>query len=602
MRHVLRDLWWLAQSVRRFIILGVASQLIIQSLALALAYSLSILVDTLNANLSNEAFQSRVTWLFIVLASLMLIERSMRWLNDHIVIRVLFWTYRDISIQVHEHMLRLSLGYHESESTGHKRKKIERGIAKTIDLVDNWGFNGIPTVTLLAVSLLILYIKVHWVLGLIMTLAIPPFLIIAERYYRRSRPWRRQRHDLEEDSESHIVQGIQNITTVQAFHRQSRELLQLRDIWKELLHNGLKGMWIIIKSGLVRGLMMACFTLSVLLYGVYLARSGIITLGEFLLAGYMLERIGGHIWALGHAIDRTMRDSDAIHRLREMIELKPEIVESRNPTHLRTITQSIEFDGVTFTYPTRTEPALQDVSTTIPVGAVTALVGPSGSGKSTFVKMLFRAYDPQLGAIRIDGHDLRNLELSYRKRFGLVTQQSEIFDMTIRENIAYGRDDITEEQILEAARIAHVDEFVAELKNGYDTEVGEKGVRLSGGQQQRLAIARAIAADGPVLVFDEATSHLDAKSERYIQEALTEVARNRTVIVIAHRLSTVRRANKIIVFSHGQIVESGNHRSLMTRPDGVYRELIELQHDGLLAEELQPREIEVPTACEFATS
>ena len=236
----------------------------------------------------------------------------------------------------------------------------------------------------------------------------------------------------------------------------------------------------------------------------------------------------------------------------------------------------IRFEHVTFGYDPA-EPVLRDIDFEARAGEVIALVGPSGGGKTTMVDLLARFYDPTEGRITIDGVDLRDFSTrSLRSRFGIVTQETVLFHDTVRANIAYGLPDATQEQIERAARAAYAADFIAQLPEGYDTVLGERGTRLSGGQRQRIAIARAILRDPPILVFDEATSALDSESEKLVQLAIGELLHGRTVFVIAHRLSTVRDADRILVLKNGHIVESGRHAELVER-DGTYRQLYDMQ-------------------------
>jgi subfamily B ATP-binding cassette protein MsbA len=247
-------------------------------------------------------------------------------------------------------------------------------------------------------------------------------------------------------------------------------------------------------------------------------------------------------------------------------------------TELSRVKGNLAFNSVTFTYPTKSEPALRDISFEITAGQTVALVGRSGSGKSTLSSLLTRFYRPQSGEILIDGVALNEVTLtSLRKQFALVSQQVTLFNDTIANNIAYGRaDSVSREQIIEAAKAAHVSEFVAQQENGFDTIVGENGVTLSGGQRQRIAIARAILADSPILILDEATSALDTESEKLIQQALEELQKSRTNIVIAHRLSTIESADLILVIEQGQVVERGTHSELLAK-DGMYAQLHKMQ-------------------------
>jgi len=238
----------------------------------------------------------------------------------------------------------------------------------------------------------------------------------------------------------------------------------------------------------------------------------------------------------------------------------------------------VTFEDVTFAYEPGARAALDDVSLVLEAGRTTAVVGPTGSGKSTLVKLLLRFYDPDQGRVRIEGHDVRDLDLGdLRHLTGLVSQDVYLFHGTVRENIAYGRPDAPLEDVVAAATVAEIHEFVMTLPEGYDTVVGERGQKLSGGQRQRLAIARALLKNSPILILDEATSSLDAQSEQLVQEALQNLMRNRTSFVIAHRLSTVRRADMIIALDRGQVVEIGRHDELIGRAGGVYARLYALQ-------------------------
>jgi ABC-type multidrug transport system fused ATPase/permease subunit len=263
-------------------------------------------------------------------------------------------------------------------------------------------------------------------------------------------------------------------------------------------------------------------------------------------------------------------------RIYQLLDTQPDVAEAPAAKVLPTIQDRIEFVGVHFAYDAD-QPILTDVSLSAKLGELVAIVGPSGAGKTTLVNLIPRFYDPSRGAVLIDGVDVRAVTLhSLRAQMGIVTQETILFDDTIANNIAYGRSDIDPSRIEEAARLANADEFIAALPEGYRTRIGERGVRLSGGQRQRIAIARAILKDPPILILDEATSSLDAESERVVQEALDRVMEHRTTFVIAHRLSTILRADKILVLKDGTIVETGTHASLLAR-QGIYAQLYETQ-------------------------
>jgi len=265
----------------------------------------------------------------------------------------------------------------------------------------------------------------------------------------------------------------------------------------------------------------------------------------------------------------------AAARVQGVMEAPRDIEDAADAVELPTIQKAIHYDHVSFAY--KEKPVLRDIDLWIPRGQVVAHVGPSGGGKSTLVNLLPRLFDPGKGAVRIDGTDVSGVTLrSLRSQIGIVTQDTMLFNDTVRANIAYGRADLPLEQVRRAARAAHADEFIMAMEGGYDRVIGEGGEALSGGQRQRLAIARALLKDPPILILDEATSHLDSESESLVQEALERLMHGRTALVIAHRLSTVQRAERILVMEEGKVVEEGTHGELLQR-GGVYKRLYDHQ-------------------------
>jgi len=266
-------------------------------------------------------------------------------------------------------------------------------------------------------------------------------------------------------------------------------------------------------------------------------------------------------------------------RIFAMLDIEPDIKEPEQPILLPPFRQAIEFRAVSFAY-TPGEPVLHNLSLKIAQGEVIALVGPSGGGKSSLASLLPRFHDVSSGAVLIDGHDLRNLSLhSLRSQIAIVTQQTILFNDSVRSNIAYGSPNCREEDIRQAAAAAFALEFIEDFPDGFDTLIGEAGVRLSGGQQQRISIARAILKNAPILILDEATSALDTESERKVQQALDNLMKNRTTLVIAHRLSTIKNANRIVVMQEGRLVEEGSHEQLLAL-GGIYKGLHSMQHVG----------------------
>jgi subfamily B ATP-binding cassette protein MsbA len=314
---------------------------------------------------------------------------------------------------------------------------------------------------------------------------------------------------------------------------------------------------------------------AVLWFGISRVVSGDLSQGEFstFLAAMMM--MFGPVRNLTKINANLQRSFSATERIFEVLDVPYDVVERHDAVELENVRGEVCFEHVHFAY--QDKPVLVDFTVTANPGEVIALVGPSGAGKSTVAGLLARFYDPQQGRVILDGHDLRDLSLrSLRASLAFVDQETVLFNASIADNIRYGTPDATEEQVIQAARLAYADEFIRELDHGYDSKIGDRGLMLSGGQRQRICIARAILRNAPILVLDEATSALDTESEMIVQEALSNLMRNRTTFVIAHRLSTVMHADKIVVLEQGKIVEIGRHQELLVR-NGLYRRLYTMQ-------------------------
>jgi ATP-binding cassette subfamily B protein len=336
-------------------------------------------------------------------------------------------------------------------------------------------------------------------------------------------------------------------------------------------------------SGAVQSLMIVMLLGGLLTIVLTLTSSGEGRLADmvYVLTTYFI--INGQLRNIGWQVRNLQRSANELDDLVEISMIPPQVRDVPDAPALRRGSGEIRFQDVTFTYANQATPVLTDFDLAIAAGEKVALVGESGAGKTTLVKLLQRLYDIDHGRITIDGQNIAEVaQGSLRSAIALVPQEPVLFHRTLRENIRYGRPDASFDDVVAAARKAHAHEFIERLADGYDTLVGERGIKLSGGERQRVAIARAILADSPILVLDEATSSLDSITEHYIQEAIANLMQGRTAILIAHRLSTVRQCDRILVFDRGRVVEQGTHESLMDRRAGIYRGLFDMQSLGFI--------------------
>jgi ATP-binding cassette subfamily B protein len=414
-------------------------------------------------------------------------------------------------------------------------------------------------------------------LSLFMIATIPVVLVLIALFGARIRKLSRKAQDDLAASQVVVEECLQSIVSVKAFRNEEHETRRYAHQLGTFLDTALR-------AALPRASFVAfiIFSFSVALtlvtwFAIHMVGNGEILHTRLLGFGTFSAMVAVTFMNLPELIAQLQRTLGATERVREILDEAPEPDVSGAPRER--FRGEIEMRDVRFAYPTRPEvTVLQDFSFSASAGQRIALVGPSGSGKTTTVSLLFRFYEPQSGDIRIDGRSIRDIPLStLRPNLALVPQEVLLFGGSILDNIAYGKPGATEQEVIAAARLANAHQFIEKLPEGYATLVGERGTQLSGGQRQRIAIARAILADPAILVLDEATSSLDAESERLVQEALDKLMENRTSIIIAHRLSTVRRADQILVFSAGTIIERGTHDELVQNEHSLYATLAKLQ-------------------------
>jgi ABC-type multidrug transport system fused ATPase/permease subunit len=417
-------------------------------------------------------------------------------------------------------------------------------------------------------------------LTLIMLSVVPLLAIIAVIFGRYIRKVSRSVQDKIAESNTIVEETLQGISNVKAFTNELFEIARYQKSIAAVVHQALKG-------GKARGAFASFIILAifgsivfVIWYGVRMVNSGELSIGSMFQFVLYSVFVGASIGGIAELYASIQKAIGATERIFEIIDEPTEdIILDKQKISEEKLKGDVRFDAVKFAYPSRSEvEVLRNISFSAKSGEQIAIVGPSGAGKSTLVSLLFRFYDPLQGAIYIDGKDIKEYPLTYlRNQLAVVPQDVLLFGGTIKENIAYGKPDATFEEIVEAAKKANAHSFIESFPDKYETIVGERGVKLSGGQRQRIAIARAVLKDPVILILDEATSSLDSESERLVQEALEKLMKGRTSIVIAHRLSTVKAADKIVVIDKGEVAEIGTHEELMKKENGIYRHLSSLQ-------------------------
>ncbi len=497
-------------------------------------------------------------------------------LRDAVFAKVTQRAIRRVALQVFTHLHSLSLRFHLERQTGGVSRDIERGTKGIGFLLNFMLFNILPTLLEIGLVTAILFSK-YSVWFAVITLATLVLYVVFTLFITEWRMvFRRTMNDMDSKANTRAIDSLLNYETVKYFNNEKYEAQRYDEQLAKWETAAVKNQTSLATLNAGQSAIIAVGVTALLLLAADGVANKTMTLGDLVLVNMYLLQLYMPLHFLGFVyreIKHALADMEKMFRL---LDEHREIADASDATPLRLERAAVRFEHVNFGY-TPERQILDDVSFEIPAGHTVAVVGASGAGKSTLSRLLFRFYDVTGGRILIDGQDLREVtQASLRATIGIVPQDTVLFNDTIYYNIAYGRPGATRDEVLQAARSAHIHGFIESLPDGYDTMVGERGLKLSGGEKQRVAIARAILKHPAILVFDEATSALDSKSEKAIQDELRHIARDRTTLVIAHRLSTVVDAQQILVMDRGRIVERGTHRELLVR-QGLYAQMWALQ-------------------------
>lgn len=574
--HTLKSLWPYLMEYRGRIIIAMLCLVAAKLATILVPFILKYIVDGLDGNQLPDKMIALPLGLLLAYGVARLSTTLFSELRDTVFGRVTERAMRRIGLKVFQHLHALELNFHLNRRTGGLSRDIERGVTGVGFLLRMMVFNIVPTALEMALVIGILLLNYHAGFAWITLVAVISYVAFSVLITNWRLAFIREANQADSTSNTRAIDSLLNYETVKFFGNEAFEASRYdEELAKWELARRKNRLSLFLLNGGQALIIAAAMTAMTVLAAAQVIE-GQITLGDFVLINAFTMQLFIPLGFLGFVYRELKSSMTNIERMFDLLEKAPQINDKPNAKPLIISDGAIEFDAVSFGYSGRL-PILKDFSFKVSAKQKVAVVGSSGAGKSTLIKLLFRFYDIQSGSIRIDGQDIRDVtQESLRSAIGIVPQDTVLFNTTLLENVRYGRIDATDEEVKQAIKLAHLEDFISELPEGLNTLVGERGLKLSGGEKQRVAIARTILKRPPILAFDEATSSLDSHSERIIQDAIREISQGQTSLVIAHRLSTVVDADLIVVMEHGQIVEQGTHASLLEQ-DKVYAKLWRLQ-------------------------
>ena len=584
--RVIRDLLPYLLEYRFRVLIALSCLIAAKVTNLGIPIVLKDLIDYLNINVNSPQALLVVPLGIIVAYGLLRIFASVfTELREALFAKVTQNAVRKVALQVFEHLHSLALSFHLARQTGGVSRDIERGTRGIQSLISYSLYSILPT--LIEFCLVLGYLAYSYDIwfAAITLVALVLYIVFTVVVTEWRTHFRRTMNDMDSKANQKAIDSLLNFETVKYFGNEAFEASRYDENLLRYQSAAVKSQKTLAVLNLGQQIIIAVGLMLILWRATVGVVNGTMTLGDLVLVNTLMIQLYIPLNFLGviyREIKQSLTDMD---RMFSLLNTEKEIADSPDAKTLQIENHDrgpdVRFEHVSFHYDAKRE-ILRDVSFNIPAGTITAVVGQSGAGKSTLARLLFRFYDVQSGKILIDGQNIQDVtQASLRKAIGIVPQDTVLFNDTIGYNIAYGNPSATMEEVQEAARAAQIDSFIKRLPEGYDTQVGERGLKLSGGEKQRVAIARTLLKKPAMLIFDEATSALDSKTERAFQEELLSLAKNRTTLIIAHRLSTIIHADQILVMDHGQIVEHGTHEELLA-VKGKYAEMWQMQERATL--------------------
>ena len=570
-------LWRLGREAiqyKKLYIIAILSTFCLTAVNLAAPRALSAMTGFVERGLNESAFRS-VLLLALVLLILYLLRIVFRFLSNYLAHKAAWYLVGHMRTRLYDKMQRLDLGFFHDKQTGDLMSRVIND-TRDFELLYAHIIPDMFTNIVTFAGVLVILLAINWKLALITCFPIPLVFLSGFYYTKRVQPYFRINQQKMGELNAKLQDNLSGIHEIQSFGQEDFESKKVDEKNFEQIHAMLRALKISAIFHPSVEFISSLGTILVVAFGGFLAWKGGMTVEDIVAFMLYLSMFYAPVSGLANLLESMEQSLAGAERVVAVLDTDSKIQNLPDAEDVETVTGALTFENVSFSY-TDGKPVLSDVSFSCEAGRMIALVGPTGVGKTTLTQLISRFYDPSSGRILIDGKDIRSFTTqSLRKNISSVLQDTFLFNGTIAENIGYARPEATQQEIEEAARAANIHNDIMEMTDGYETQVGERGVRLSGGQKQRVAIARAILRRSPIVILDEATASVDVETERQIQGAISDLAGKRTVVAIAHRLSTIRGADQILVIENGKIAESGTHEELV-RKGGIYAQLDRIQ-------------------------